>query len=293
MNKSPIKKTVVVTLIIVGLLIFISFPPRFLERFVFAYSFPSGLTNGEWASFFGSYLGGVLGGLCTLATVVVTVRTNQKQLLKAEEERTKEERKKREEEILSHTLGFISDIEKWNDGRAGNMRRVRPLESQITDHGRVEGRYTHVKNDGYMDVMGKLYTDVDNKLHEVTKKYWEEHFISFCNRPPNEVSTNKWSKPYEAFGAFLENKRMELEHERAGIIREISAERAEKITGNLHYLYLEIICRGDYPELWDAVTELYSKSCNESDESDESDDAVQGAIGNVKKSLKSSLFHSA
>lgn len=126
-------RVVAITIVIISLFLL----PWLLDLLIFGNSLPSALSNGEWASFLGSYLGGVLGGICTLTTVIVTVRQNQKQMLKAEEEKLEAQREKLEEEkrrrhsrIVSETIDFISDVRIWEDFKEKNRNHIDKLAAE-------------------------------------------------------------------------------------------------------------------------------------------------------------------
>lgn len=260
-----VRKRRIILIICTIVLLFIL--PWFLDLLIFGNSVPSALTNGEWASFLGSYLGGVLGGLCTLVAVVVTVRINQKQILNAEkekieaqEERLREDRKKRKAEILSHTLDFISDIERWIDKETCDKERMRPYQGKRYDFEHVKKLYHQDLTDRYGGDWFSFFElpEIKSQGGQRYKRIATNYKLDYEARFSDQQYSYRESLSYNNFGSYLDGEIEKYRKEEDTIQQEIDEERQKRVIGNPHYLYLEVMLKdSEYADLWKHINELY------------------------------------
>ena len=302
-NKKKSEKIYIAGAFAVVAIVFVIIP-LFTDAFIFGNNVPSSITNGEWASFLGSYLGGVLGGVCTLFTVLVTVRINNKLMLKAEEERLEaqkerlsEEKKAKHNIIVSETIDYISDVQVFIDIEKVYYDELIKILHEGSIYHKLKEYYN--PNDNWRDYFTALEeAKVSVEIPKAYSKYGRDN--NHQNRNIYELMVgrdNTSDSAYFEYGKYLDSKIQEYEEAKSIYEGHYNDGKRKYVIGNLHLLFLETTLQGDadYVELLHGLRDINSELNHKSrlpwqiTPGDQHYDLILQHIDRIKKLLSSSM----
>lgn len=187
-----------------------------------------------------------------MITVAVTIRLNQKQLLNAEKDKTEaiearaeEERKRQRAEILSHSLNFISDTERWMDKKNCHESRMEPYREKRLDYEQARTLYQRDVQDRFGNKWYSFFElcekqSVERKRCKIIAANYRSNYEDYSDIQGYGL---RESNSYNRFGSYLDEEIEKLFKEEGAIQQEIDDERQRLIIGNPHYLFLELTLR--------------------------------------------------